>query len=69
MSTAAARQAFWMLGAVLCLAGCASDTIYRERYEALQNSGGAGDVDTYSPTEVVVGRHAGFIPVGLSVAS
>lgn len=63
MTTATARQIFWTLAAALCLAGCASDATYRERYEALQSSGGAGDVDTYSPTEIVGGRHAGFIPV------
>jgi CubicO group peptidase (beta-lactamase class C family) len=63
MNIAITGLAFSILLAAICLTGCATDTIYRERYEALQSSGGAGDVDTYSPTEVVVGRHAGFISV------
>jgi CubicO group peptidase (beta-lactamase class C family) len=37
--------------------------VYIERYMAVAASGGAGDVDVYSPTEPVRGHHDGFIPV------
>ncbi len=41
----------------------AGDDVYWQRHRALQASDGAGDVDTYSPTEAVAGDHDGFMAV------
>lgn len=63
MTMTTVRRLSWTIASMLCLVGCASDAVYRQRFEALQKSGGAGDVDTYAPTEVVAGRHTGFLPI------
>ena len=44
MNIAITRLAFSILLAALCLTGCATDTIYRERYEALQSKIGRAHV-------------------------
>ena len=59
----------WGLGLALvaAAAGAAStdrtNPVYWQRYQALQATGGSGDVDQYSPTEALVGAHDGFMPV------
>jgi CubicO group peptidase (beta-lactamase class C family) len=37
--------------------------VYWSRYLAVAAKGGSGDIDSYSPTEAVVGDHDGFLPV------
>lgn len=42
--------------------------VYAQRYRALQQADGAGDIDTYSPTEPVAGDPEGFMPVAAPAA-
>ena len=57
------------LGALFGLMGLAAagtwlaNPVYWSRYRAVAATGGAGDVDSYAPTEAVVGDHDGFISV------
>ena len=41
----------------------ATNPVYWQRYFALRASGGAGDVESYAPTEALAGAHDGFLPV------
>lgn len=50
-----------LVGALLLFYG--ANQVYWDRFIAVLKSGGAGDVASYTPTEVVVGAHDGFIPV------
>lgn len=52
-----------LTAAVAATAFYLQNQTYIERYRAVAASGGAGDVDVYSPTEPVPGAHDGFIPL------
>ena len=48
---------------LLAALGWATNPVYWQRYVTLRASGGAGDVESYAPTETLAGAHDGFMAV------